>query len=277
MTGAIASRLGGSADIYQARGQSPENSINFVTVHDGFTLDDLVSYNDKHNEANGEGNRDGINENLSWNCGSEGPTTNLEIAALRMRQIKNFVTILMLSRGVPMLLGGDEIGRTQGGNNNAYNQDNATSWFDWTLTAANQEVLRHVQRMIAFRKAHAALRQPRFYTGAMNERGLPEIAWHGTNLGSPGFSDPQGRALACTIAGFDGGADLHVMMNMFWKPLDFEVPVDPRRQWRVAIDTFTPGAEETADQNQNAVLGRSQCTVRERSIVVLVGVEPGPK
>jgi isoamylase len=275
LTGAIASRLGGSADIYQARGQSPENSINFVTVHDGFTLNDLVSYNDKHNEANGEGNRDGINENLSWNCGSEGPRTDPQIAALRARQIRNFVTILMLSRGVPMLLGGDEIGRTQDGNNNAYNQDNATSWFDWTMNAANQEVLRHVQGMVTFRKAHAALRQPYFYTGKINERGLTDIAWHGTKLDSPGFDDPQGRALACTIAGFDGDADLHVMMNMFWKPLDFEVPVDPRRQWRVAIDTFTPSADETADQNQNAVLSRSKCTVRERSIVVLVGVEPG--
>src|SRR5262249_22529426 len=147
----------GSADIYQARGQSPENSINFVTVHDGFTLNDLVSYNDKHNEANGEGNRDGIAENLSWNCGTEGPSTDAGIEVLRTRQIKNFFTILMLSRGVPMLLGGDEIRRTQRGNNNAYNQDNATSWFDWTLTASGHEVLRYVQRMIAFRKAHAAL------------------------------------------------------------------------------------------------------------------------
>src|SRR5262249_37333301 len=161
-------------------------------------LDDLVSYNGKHNEANGEGNRDGINENLSWNCGHEGPTTDPEIAALRTRQMKNFVTILMLSRGVPMLLGGDEICRTQYGNNNAYNQDNATSWFDWTMTAANQEVLQHVQRTIAFRKAHTALRQPHFYTGAANERGLADIAWHGTRLGSPGFDDPAGRALACT-------------------------------------------------------------------------------
>src|SRR5262249_42939071 len=160
-----------SADIYQARGQTPENSINFVTVHDGFTLNDLVSYNEKHNEANGEGNRDGNDDNNSWNCGVEGPTTDAAIEVLRIRQMKNFLTILLLSRGVPMLLGGDEIRRTQRGNNNAYNQDNATSWFDWALVDSHQEMLRFVQRLIAFRKAHPALSEPTFYTGATNERG----------------------------------------------------------------------------------------------------------
>src|SRR5713226_6844268 len=217
LIGAIASRLGGSADIYQGRGQTPENSINFITVHDGLTLDDLVSYDHKHNDANGEGNRDGIEENLSWNCGVEGPTSDPAINALRVRQIKNFLTLLMLSRGVPMLLGGDEIRRSQGGNNNAYNQDNPTSWFDWTMADSNQEVLRYVQQMIAFRKAHPALWQPHFYNGEINERGVADITWHGTTLGNPGFDDPQGRALACTVAGFGGAADLHIMMNMFWE------------------------------------------------------------
>ena len=272
LTGAIASRLAGSADIYQARGQSPENSINFVTVHDGFTLNDLVSYNDKHNEANGEGNRDGINENQSWNCGVEGRTRDADIEALRTRQVKNFVTILMLSRGVPMLLAGDEIRRTQGGNNNAYNQDNATSWFDWSMAGSNAEVLGHVQRMIAFRKAHPALGRPYFYRGEVNERGLADITWHGTKLGSPGFDDPQGRALACTIAGFGGDADLHVMMNMFWEPLDFEVPVDPHRAWHVAVDTFAPTPRDFANQIPDRPLARSSCTVQGRSIVILVGV-----
>jgi glycogen operon protein len=271
LTGAVASRLGGSADIYQARGQTPENSINFITVHDGFTLNDLVSYNQKHNEANGEGNRDGINENLSWNCGVEGPTNDPATQALRTRQMKNFFTILLLSRGVPMLLGGDEIRRTQGGNNNAYNQDNPTSWFDWTTTAANQEMLRYVQRMIGFRKAHPALRQPSFYTGAPNERGLPDIAWHGTTLNSPGFNDPLTRVLACTIAGFGGAADLHVMMNMFWKPLDFEVP-SYGGAWRVAIDTDARSPRDIADPGQEARFTGQRCTVQGRSIVVLVSV-----
>ncbi len=271
LTGAIASRIVGSADVYQSRGQTPENSINFITVHDGFTLNDLVSYNDKHNEANGEGNRDGIDRNLSWNCGREGSTTDPAIEALRTRQIKNFVTILMLSRGVPMLLGGDECRRTQGGNNNAYNQDNRTSWFDWTMVDSNRDVLRYFQRMIAFRKAHPALWQPHFYTGKISERGLADIVWHGTTLGRPGFDDPQGRALACTIAGFAGDADLHIMMNMFWEPLDFEVPVDPQRVWHTAIDTFARSPYDILDQSDDAPLPGPLCTVQGRSIVVLVG------
>jgi glycogen operon protein len=268
---AVASRLAGSADIYEPRGQTPENSVNFITVHDGFTLHDLVSYNDKHNEANGEGNRDGISENLSWNCGTEGATADPAIAALRTRQVKNALTLLLLSRGVPMLLGGDEIQRTQGGNNNAYNQDNPTSWFDWTMDGSKQEVLRYVQRMIAFRKAHRALSRPRFYTGATAGRRLPDIAWHGTTLGSPGFDDPEGRALACTIAGLDGDADLHVMMNMFWEPLDFEVPDVPRRRWYKAIDTFAPSPHDIADRPSGAPFAGPRCTVQGRSIVVLVG------
>jgi isoamylase len=271
LVGAIASRLGGSPDIYQARGQTPENSINFITVHDGFTLNDLVSYNDKHNEANGEGNRDGINENLSWNCGVEGPTADPAIERLRIRQIKNFLTILLLSRGVPMLLGGDELRRTQGGNNNPYNQDNPTSWFDWTLEKTNHEILRFAQRAIAFRKAHPALCLPGFYTGAMGEHGLPDIAWHGTRLNSPGFDDPLARALACTIAGIGASSDLHVMMNMYWEPLDFEVP--SHRKWHVAIDTSasTPGDISIGSQHGSAVTEPWR-TIHERSIVVLADV-----
>jgi isoamylase len=267
LTGAIASRLGGSADIYQTRGQTPANSVNFITVHDGFTLNDLVSYNTKHNEANGEGNRDGLDENLSWNCGVEGPSDDPAIQALRTRQIKNFLTILLLSRGVPMLLGGDEVRRTQRGNNNAYNQDNVTSWFDWSMVESHREMLRFVQRMIAFRKAHPALWQPFFYRGAINERGLPDMTWHGTRLNSPGFDDPQARTLACTIAGFGGAADLHVMMNMFWEPLDFEVPA--HSEWQIAIDTFAGSPHDIADPDGHEPTVRQHTTVKGRSIVVL--------
>lgn len=169
------------------------------------------------------------------------------------------------------MLGGDEIRRTQGGNNNAYNQDNATSWFDWSLADSNRELLRYVQRMIAFRKAHPALSQPHFYTGAVDEPGVPDIAWHGTRLGSPGFDDPQGRALACTIAGFDTDPDLHVMMNMFWEPLDFDIPAEPKRSWRIAIDTFAPSPHDIGDQNARAPSPRCVCPVQGRSIVVLAG------
>jgi isoamylase len=268
LTGAIASRLGGSADVYDTRGETPDNSINFITVHDGFTMNDLVSYNSKHNEANGEGNRDGIDNNYSWNCGVEGETADPAIEALRTRLMKNFFTILLLSRGVPMLLGGDEIRRTQRGNNNAYNQDNPTSWVDWTLATTHHGLLRFVQRMIAFRKAHPALWQPAFYSGTITERGVPDIAWHGTFLNSPGFGDPEARALACTIAGLADSSDLHVMMNMYWEPLVFEVPAFAT--WAVAINTDADTPDDIADPGSERAFAGRRCTVQPRSIVVLV-------
>jgi isoamylase len=270
LVGAIAARLGGSADIYEGRGQAPVNSVNFVTVHDGFTLNDLFSYDHKHNEANGEGNRDGIDNNYSWNCGIEGPTEDPAIGRLRVRQIKNACTILLLSRGVPMILSGDEVRRTQRGNNNAYNQDNATGWFDWTLVESNADVLRFFQHMIAFRKANDALTRPRFYRGETNERGLADISWHGTTLFSPGFEDPEARALACTIAGFGGAPDLHVMMNMYWQRLEFEVPQAESRRWRVAIDTFEDSPRDFPDESDRVVVSDRVVPVLGRSIVVLI-------
>jgi glycogen operon protein len=274
LTAVVASRIGGSSDIFEARSQTPENSINFITCHDGFTLNDLVSYNQKHNEANGEGNRDGNNQNDSWNCGVEGPTGDPAIEQLRSRQIRNFATILLLSRGVPMLLGGDELRRTQLGNNNAYNQDNEVSWIDWTMATKNGDVLRFFQRLIAFRKAHGRLTRPRFYTGRTNERGMNDVTWHGTQLDSPGFSDAGSRALACTIAGFADEADLHVMMNMFWEPLSFQVPVDPARKWRVAIDTFQPSPHDIAEEFAEPQFNGQAYSVRERSVVVLLARAP---
>ena len=265
LIGAVAARLGGSADIYDSRDESPINSINFITVHDGFTMNDLVSYNRKHNEANGEGNRDGVNDNYSWNCGVEGESRDPAVESLRARQVKNLITILLLARGVPMLLGGDEMRRTQRGNNNAYNQDNAISWVDWSGTTKHQDTVRFVQRMIAFRKAHPALWQPSFYTGMANDRGVPDIAWHGTTLNSPGFDDPGGRALACTIAGIADSPDLHVMMNMFWEPLDFDVPTYTR--WRVAIDTHAASPDDIADVG--TPFSGLRRTVQGRGIVVL--------
>jgi isoamylase len=196
----------------------------------------------------------------------EGPSDDPAVEALRARQIKNVFTLLLLSRGVPMLLGGDEIRRSQNGNNNPYNQDNATSWFDWTLVESNREILRFVQRMVGFRKAHPALWQPSFYTGAINEPGLPDISWHSTILNRPAFDDPQGRALACTIAGFGGHADLHVMMNMLWEPLDFEVPAGA---WHIAVDTFAGSPRDIADPGGERRLTGHQCPVPGRSIVIL--------
>ena len=267
--GAVAARIGGSADIYQERGQTPENSINFITVHDGFTLNDAGVLPDKHNEANGEGNRDGIDNNVSWNCGVEGPTTDPGIERLRARQIRNFFTILLLSRGVPMLLAGDEARRTQGGNNNPTTRTTRRAGSTGRLTETHGDLVRFVQRLIALRKAHPALSQPYFYRGERNERGMPDIAWHGTRLHAPGFDDPSGRALAFTAAGFGGSADLHVMMNMFWEPLDFEIPVDPGRLWHVAIDTSADSPADIVDRDRTPPYPESSCRVAGRSIIVL--------
>ncbi len=270
LVGAVASRLGGSADIYQERCGSPMSSLNFVTCHDGFTLNDLVSYNQKHNEANGENNSDGINDNVSWNCGVEGDSSDPEIEALRNRQIRNFMAILLLSRGIPMFVAGDEARRSQKGNNNAYCQDNEIGWFDWTLVNKHSDLFRFCKGMIRFRKMHAAVRSDKFFNGRLNERGLQDISWHGTKLNSPGWDDANARALAMTLAGFDGDADLHLMFNMFWEDLEFELPVVPGRHWCLAVDTSQPSPRDIADPgSERAVLGNTY-KVKARSVVVLV-------
>ena len=277
LVGAVASRLAGSSDLYQERGQLPVNSINFVTCHDGFTLNDLVSYNDKHNQANGEGNRDGIDDNLSWNCGVEGDSTDPAVEALRNRQVRNFAALLLLSRGVPMFVAGDEVRRTQRGNNNAYCQDNETSWFDWTLVDRNRDLLRFWKRMIEFRKRHAALRQGQFFTGAVNQRGLADVTWHGTMLGAPGWSDPEARALAMTLAGFNGDPDLHVMLNMHWDSLEFELPVVPGRRWFIAVDTARTPPHDIADTGDEPAVAGNTYNVQPRSVVVLVNQAWNPE
>ena len=190
MLGLFASRICGSADIYTQSGKGPQSSINFVTCHDGFTLNDLVSYRNKHNEANGENNHDGTNNNLSENYGAEGGTADDQIESTRKRQIKNFLLTLLVSRGVPMLLGGDEFRRTQGGNNNAYCQDNETSWVDWTHLKQHQEIHRFAQGMMAFRRAHPILSKEQFYSDA-------EILWFNPQQGSPNWADPKGKELGC--------------------------------------------------------------------------------
>src|SRR5690606_26734122 len=174
----LASRISGSSDLYQADGRRPVASINFVTCHDGFTLADLVSYDRKHNEANGEDNRDGTDDNRSWNHGTEGPTTDPAIATLRRRQMRNMLTTLMLSQGVPMLSHGDEIGRTQHGNNNAYCQDNPISWVDWELARRNADLLDFVRTLSRLRREHPVFRRRRFFQGALPGRGKQrDIAW----------------------------------------------------------------------------------------------------
>jgi glycogen operon protein len=270
MVGAVATRLAGSADLYQATGHMPINSINFITCHDGFTLNDLVSYNHKHNEANGEDNRDGNEQNLSWNCGVEGETNDAGIETVRERQIKNFVALLMLSQGVPMLLAGDEVRRTQRGNNNAYCQDNETSWFDWTLVEKNTGLLRFFKQMIAFRKQHPSVRRERFFTDGTNERGMREINWHGCQLFAQDWHDPNCRILACTIWSLSRDDDLHVMLNMEWTDMDFEVPTLQKKRWLKVIDTALPSPLDFDESGRGRVISGGVCHVQEHSVVVLI-------
>jgi glycogen operon protein len=239
ITGEVASCLAGSSDLYADDGRLPNNSINFVTCHDGFTLRDLVSYNHKHNEANGEDNRDGTNDNLSWNCGFEGETDDPAVATLRRRQAKNFIAILMISRGVPMLLAGDEVSRTQRGNNNAWCQDNELSWFDWSLVEKERDMLEFVRGMIALRRRHPCLTRNAFFTGKpVPGREIPDIAWHGIRLDEPPWHDGMAQFLAFTIAGLNASEeDLHVMLNMANIGIDAPLPPMPDRYWYPAVDT----------------------------------------
>ncbi len=270
LVGTVASRIAGSADLYQAAGRMPINSINLITCHDGFTLNDLVSYNEKHNEANGEGNRDGSSVNFSWNCGMEGETDDPAIEALRVRQIKNFAAILLLSQGVPMLLAGDEIRRTQRGNNNAYCQDNEIGWFDWDLLVQHGELFRFFKHLLAFRKAHPNLRRERFFTGEPNAQGQKDIEWHGCQLFSPGWHDPASRVLAFTLWGGSQDDDLHVMLNMEQRDLDFEIPPLQQKMWFRVIDTAQPSPLDIAEPAQAVMVAGKVSPVGHHSVVVLI-------
>jgi isoamylase len=245
MLGAAATRLAGSSDLYQAGGRSPYHSINFITSHDGFPLNDLVSYNWKHNDANGEHNRDGDNNNLSYNYGVEGPSTRRSVESLRLRQIKNMLATLLLSQGVPMILAGDECRRTQQGNNNAYCQDNPISWFDWKLVRRHEELIRFVQALIAFRKAEPGVRRTTFLTGQpVRPGGLCDVSWYGPDGGAVPWSD--GRSLTCLLAAMprmraaDGPVQHHVMLLMHsgCDPQKFMVPPIARGyDWWQFFDT----------------------------------------
>ncbi len=243
--GAFATRLAGSSDLYESNGRPPTSSINFITSHDGFTLSDLVSYRYKHNEANGEGNRDGDNNNYSENFGVEGPTRQPEIRKLRARQVRNMLTSLMLSQGVPMLVSGDECGRTQHGNNNAYCQDNAVSWFDWDAAEENAPLLRFTQALIAFRKRHGAVRSTHYLTGAPSGfAGLPDIAWFNP-LGTAVDWSCNDQPVTCLFSAAGDEEDaasyghaLLMLVNPTGEPRKFNLPpVAKGIRWRNFIDT----------------------------------------
>jgi glycogen operon protein len=276
MTPALAARLCGSADLYQESDRLPRHSVNFVTCHDGFTLADLVSYNYKHNEGNGENNRDGADDNLSWNCGAEGPTDNPAITGLRRRQARNFLVTLLLSQGVPMLLAGDEFLRSQGGNNNAWCQDNGVSWVDWTLAQANADFLRFTRELIALRKRHPALRRRHFFRGrGPSGRQPPDIVWHGVEPGVPDFSAAS-RTLAFTLDGSQTDreldSDFYVVCSAWRERLGFRVPSAPSgRPWRRIVDTGLAPPQDVVKPEQGPwVSAGTLYAVAPYSAVVLV-------
>ena len=270
MVSALASRLVGSPDLYQTSGRRPYHSLNFVTCHDGFTLADLVAYNGKHNEANGEGNADGSNDNLSWNCGCEGPTEAAEIIRLRQRQMRNFATILLLSAGTPMILAGDEFGRTQRGNNNAYCQDNEISWVDWRLLEVHADLFRFFRHLIQFRRMHPLLRRETFDS---DEEGRAlHIAWHGVELGKPDWSS-ESRCLAMHLHGREGEEtdDIYFIANAHWEEHSFELPHLTGRRWCRFVDTMQTPPHDIAEPGAEATLAEQHhYPVGARSVVVLV-------
>jgi glycogen operon protein len=270
-------RVQGSPDLYYGRGTAA--SINFLTCHDGFTLRDLVSYNEKHNEANGEHNNDGANDNNSWNCGAEGETADPEVNALRLRQMKNAATLLMVSQGVPMLLMGDEVGRTQQGNNNTYCHDNELNWFDWWHVEDNADLLRFFQNVVALRHAHSVLRSRDHLRGAdFVGAGVPDISWHGTRAWQPDWS-PGSRVLAFLLGGHHAKSgtvvddDVYVAMNTYWDALEFELPPPAAgRKWRLAVNTSLPSPQDISAHGKEPELkDQARYLVGGRSVVVLVG------
>jgi isoamylase len=278
--GEFATRFAGSADLYAGAGRRrPTASVNLFTVHDGFTLRDLVSYNDKHNEANGENNRDGTDDNRSWNCGAEGPTTDPAILALRERQSRAMLTTELLSFGVPMLLGGDERGRTQQGNNNAYCQDNEITWFDWSN--GDNELLAYTRRLTALRRQHPVFRRRRFLAG----KEASELGWFtfaGTPMTPADWAAPGALSLAIYLDGSDDpdraedgtpllDDDFLVLFNAWWEPLDFVIPeTRAGLAWHAEIDSYDPAVPAAAPPRQAG----DRVSVGPRSVAVLRGPRP---
>ncbi len=272
--GELAERLAGSGDMYSAGGRSPLTSINFVTCHDGFTLNDLLCYEQKHNEANGEDNRDGASHNLSCNYGVEGETDDPQINRLRRRQAKNFIALLMLSQGVPMLLAGDEMLRTQGGSNNPWCQANEINWVDWRLAERHAGMVRFVQQCIALRKRHASLRRTRFLTGKAGTNGeMADVRWHGRRLDQPPWEDPGARVLAFTLAAVrPEEAHLHVMINMSAQALALPIPRIRRCRWHRAVDTAQAPPHDIHVPGEQPVIDAGEYVLHSRALVVLEGV-----
>jgi glycogen operon protein len=268
--GRVADRLLGSPEIYGHKEREAEQSVNFVACHDGFTLNDLVFYDSKHNEANGEGNRDGADDNRSWNCGVEGPTEDPVIERLRNRQVKNFLTVTMLSLGMPMIVMGDEARRTQLGNNNAYCQDNEISWFDWTLLDKHADLHRFVR----------LLNERRLMREVENERRRVPLnqlirqatkAWHGVKLGQPDWGE-ESHSIAFEAVIREEGIRVYLILNAYWEPLEFELPAagdGRRREWRRWIDTGLDSPQDIAPWQEAPALSDQSYKAGPRSVIVL--------
>jgi isoamylase len=270
----VADRIVGSPEVYSHKLREAEQSVNFVTCHDGFTLNDLVSYNDKHNEANGEGNRDGASDNRSWNCGVEGTSGELAVERLRDRQIKNFLTITMMSLGMPMILMGDEMRRTQLGNNNAYCQDNELSWFDWALVERNADMHRFVRLLCARR----SLRSTKHEQQRLN---LQEMlrnaakAWHGVNLDEPDWGDGS-LSVALSAELREAGLVFYLILNAYWEPLAFQLPsLASTNPWRRWIDTSLIAPDDIVPWMDAPPIAGNTYTVADRSVVMLYSQRDG--
>ena len=266
----VATRLLGSPDIYGHKAREVEHSINFVTCHDGFSLNDLVSYDRKHNEANGQNNGDGTDDNVSWNCGVEGPTEDSAIEALRNRQVKNLLALTLMAAGTPMLLMGDELRRTQRGNNNAYCQDNEVSWFDWHLLGRHAGLHRFVTMLIQHRlRRHVAGAGETLTLNELLER--TQLEWHGVVLNQPDWAE-ESHSLALTVRMPDGQFVRHVMLNAYWEPLTFALPPagDGREPWRRCIDTALESPDDIHPWENAPFVSHATYVVQPRSVVLLM-------
>jgi isoamylase len=267
----FADRFVGSPEVYGHKGREATQSVNFVTCHDGFTLNDLVSYNQKHNEANGEHNRDGADDNRSWNSGVEGPTDDPAIEALRNRQVKNYLTVTMLALGLPMILMGDEVRRTQGGNNNAYCHDNESTWFDWSLLQKHADVHRFVTKL-------AEQRLLRDVTQEQQRMSLTQLIassvkdWHGVKVGQPDWGE-HSHSIAFTAELKPRGMTVHLILNAYHEPLEFELPPAPG-PWRRWIDTSLASPEDIVDADKAPVVSGQRYPAGPRSVVLLFALKP---
>jgi isoamylase len=262
-------RMLGSPDIYGHEEREPEQSVNFITCHDGFTLADLVAYNGKHNEANGEDNRDGADDNASWNCGVEGPSGDPQVLALRQRQIRNFLALLLLAVGTPMLSMGDEVCRSQQGNNNPYCQDNTISWFDWTLLERHPDIHRFVKELIAHRMRRDIVVGQRQVS--LNDLLLNSpIEWHGVALHQPDWGESS-RSFAVRVTSYDNRFRLHLIANAYWEALSFKLPPADGRgsSWQRWIDTALPSPHDISEWGSAPAVTATHYRVEARSVVVL--------